>query len=61
VHGHAGHVRYVDIYRPARLDPALAISLTPAELARIEEAVPATAVVGARYQEHLMQHLDSER
>jgi aryl-alcohol dehydrogenase-like predicted oxidoreductase len=40
---------------------ALAISLTPAELARIEEAVPAAAVVGARYQEHLMQHLDSER
>jgi len=40
---------------------ALAISLTPAELARIEEAVPAGAVAGARYQEHLMQYLDSER
>jgi aryl-alcohol dehydrogenase-like predicted oxidoreductase len=40
---------------------ALAIALTPAERARIEEAVPAAAVAGARYQEHLMQFLDSER
>ncbi len=40
---------------------ALAIALTPAELARIEEAVPSSAVAGARYQEHLMQFLDSER
>ncbi|HWO23854.1 MAG TPA: aldo/keto reductase [Kofleriaceae bacterium] len=40
---------------------ALAISLTPAELARIEEAVPASAVAGERYQAFLMQHLDSER
>lgn len=40
---------------------ALAISLAPAELARIEEAVPAAAVQGTRYQEHLMQYLDSER
>ncbi len=40
---------------------ALAIELTPAELARIEEAVPASGVVGPRYQEYLMQYLDSER
>ncbi|HSK01855.1 MAG TPA: aldo/keto reductase [Kofleriaceae bacterium] len=40
---------------------ALAIALTPAELARLEEAVPASAVAGTRYQEHLMQFLDSER
>jgi aryl-alcohol dehydrogenase-like predicted oxidoreductase len=40
---------------------ALPISLSPAELARIEEAVPASAVAGSRYQEHLMQYLDSER
>jgi len=41
---------------------ALAVApLTADELARIEEAVPAGAVSGARYQEHLMQYLDSER
>ncbi len=40
---------------------ALAISLAPAELARIEEVVPAAAVQGTRYHEHLMQYLDSER
>jgi aryl-alcohol dehydrogenase-like predicted oxidoreductase len=40
---------------------ALAISLTPAEIARIEAAVPAEAVTGSRYQEQLMQYLDSER
>ena len=40
---------------------ALAISLTPAEIGRIEEAVPAEAVAGSRYQDFLMQHLDSER
>jgi aryl-alcohol dehydrogenase-like predicted oxidoreductase len=40
---------------------ALAVALTPAELARIEEAVPASAVAGTRYQEYLMQFLDSER
>lgn len=41
---------------------ALAIApLTPDELARIEDAVPASAVAGSRYQELLMQHLDSER
>jgi aryl-alcohol dehydrogenase-like predicted oxidoreductase len=40
---------------------ALVLSLTPAEIARIEEAVPAEAVAGSRYQDFLMQHLDSER
>jgi aryl-alcohol dehydrogenase-like predicted oxidoreductase len=40
---------------------ALAITLTPQEIARIEENVPAGAVAGARYQEAQMQHLDSER
>ena len=40
---------------------ALAITLAPEELARIEEALPPGAAAGARYQEHMMQHLDSER
>jgi len=40
---------------------ALAIQLSPAEVARIEEAVPASAVAGTRYAEALMKHLDSER
>ncbi|MBX5480409.1 MAG: aldo/keto reductase [Myxococcaceae bacterium] len=39
---------------------ALAVSLTPDELAALEEAVPAHAVKGARYGEQQMQHLDSE-
>jgi aryl-alcohol dehydrogenase-like predicted oxidoreductase len=46
-----------------QLDEALgaaAIALTPREVARIEEAVPAAAVAGARYQEPQMRHLDSE-
>jgi aryl-alcohol dehydrogenase-like predicted oxidoreductase len=38
---------------------ALAISLTAAEVARIEAALP--PAVGSRYQDYLMQHLDSER
>ena len=40
---------------------ALRVVLTPAELARIEEAVPAAAVAGSRYDEHQMRILDSER
>jgi aryl-alcohol dehydrogenase-like predicted oxidoreductase len=40
---------------------ALRVTLTPAELARIEEAVPAAAVAGSRYDEHQMRILDSER
>jgi len=40
---------------------AATIALSPSDVARIEEAVPASAVAGARYQELQMQHLDSER
>jgi aryl-alcohol dehydrogenase-like predicted oxidoreductase len=40
---------------------ALQVTLTPAELARIEEAIPASAVAGSRYDEHQMRILDSER
>ena len=40
---------------------ALQVTLTPAELARIEEAIPASAVAGTRYDEHQMRILDSER
>jgi pyridoxine 4-dehydrogenase len=40
---------------------ALAIVLTPADIARIEAAVPASAVAGTRYGAHEMQVLDSER
>jgi aryl-alcohol dehydrogenase-like predicted oxidoreductase len=40
---------------------ALAVQLSHAEVDRIEEAVPATAVAGTRYADALMQHLDSER
>jgi hypothetical protein len=40
---------------------ALAIALTPAEVAALEDAVPACAVAGTRYGEAMMAHLDSER
>jgi aryl-alcohol dehydrogenase-like predicted oxidoreductase len=40
---------------------ALQLTLTPADLAHIEDAVPATAVAGSRYDERQMQVLDSER
>jgi len=40
---------------------ALRVELSPAEIARIEEAVPASAVAGTRYDKHQMQMLDSER
>jgi len=40
---------------------ALSIALSPADLARIEAAVPAAAVAGTRYQEPQMRMLDSER
>jgi aryl-alcohol dehydrogenase-like predicted oxidoreductase len=40
---------------------ALKISLTPAEVDRIEAAVPPTAVAGTRYDESQMRVLDSER
>ena len=40
---------------------ALAIKLTAEDVARIEQAVPAAAVAGTRYQPYIMPHLDSER
>jgi aryl-alcohol dehydrogenase-like predicted oxidoreductase len=40
---------------------ALEVTLTPDEVARIEAAVPASAVAGTRYDEHQMRILDSER
>ena len=40
---------------------AMPIELTDAELARIEEAVPAAEVAGTRYDEHQMKMLDSEK
>ena len=46
-----------------RLDEALGalgVGLDASDLARIEEAVPADAVAGARYPEYSMPHLDGE-
>jgi len=40
---------------------ALDVKLSPSEIARIEEAIPASAVAGTRYDEHQMRALDSER
>ena len=40
---------------------AVHVALTPAELRRIEEAIPASAVAGSRYGEDQMRVLDSER
>jgi aryl-alcohol dehydrogenase-like predicted oxidoreductase len=40
---------------------ALEVSLTPQDVAAIERAVPKGAASGARYPEHSMAHLDSER
>ena len=40
---------------------ALRVTLTPADLQRIEGAVPPSAVAGTRYDEHQMRALDSER
>jgi aryl-alcohol dehydrogenase-like predicted oxidoreductase len=40
---------------------ALQVRLSPEELARVEEAVPASAVAGTRYGEQQMKVLDSER
>ena len=40
---------------------ALQVQLSPAELARIEEAIPASTVAGTRYDERQMRMLDSER
>jgi len=40
---------------------ALGIDLSPEDLARIEETVPASAVAGTRYDAHQMRMLDSEK
>ncbi len=40
---------------------ALAIELSPAEIAAIEQAIPASEVAGTRYAVPQMQQLDSER
>lgn len=40
---------------------ALDLSLTDDELRQLEDAVPAAAVAGARYDQHQMKILDSER
>jgi aryl-alcohol dehydrogenase-like predicted oxidoreductase len=40
---------------------ALEVTLTPADLARIEDAVPASEVAGTRYDAHQMRILDSEK
>jgi aryl-alcohol dehydrogenase-like predicted oxidoreductase len=40
---------------------ALELGVTSEELERIEQAMPADAVAGTRYDEAQMAHLDSER
>jgi aryl-alcohol dehydrogenase-like predicted oxidoreductase len=40
---------------------ALEVTLTREDVARIEDAVSASAVAGTRYDEHQMRILDSER
>jgi aryl-alcohol dehydrogenase-like predicted oxidoreductase len=40
---------------------ALDFELSPEDRARIEEALPADAIAGSRYQEQQMAQLDSER
>jgi aryl-alcohol dehydrogenase-like predicted oxidoreductase len=40
---------------------AVDVKLSAADLARIEEEIPASAVAGTRYDEHQMRMLDSER
>jgi aryl-alcohol dehydrogenase-like predicted oxidoreductase len=48
---------------PAQLAESLAalpINLSPAEMTRIEEAIPASAIAGDRYAAPHMQMLDSE-
>jgi aryl-alcohol dehydrogenase-like predicted oxidoreductase len=39
----------------------LQLKLSPADIARVEEAIPASAIAGTRYDEHQMRMLDSER
>jgi aryl-alcohol dehydrogenase-like predicted oxidoreductase len=57
-------VPLVGARRPDRLAEslgALALALTAQDLAAIEEAVPADAAAGTRYDSHQMRVLDSER
>ena len=39
---------------------AASLKLSPDDLARIEQAVPAGAVAGARYMPAVLAHMDSE-
>ena len=53
-----------EVLEPANSSPslgALQVELSSADLARIEQCVPATAISGTRYDEHQMRMLDSER
>jgi aryl-alcohol dehydrogenase-like predicted oxidoreductase len=40
---------------------SLEVNLSPSELERIEENIPASAIAGTRYDERQMSVLDSER
>jgi hypothetical protein len=40
---------------------ALAVTLTPADLARLDQIAPPGAAAGDRYDHHAMTLLDSER
>ncbi len=60
----ANVVPLVGARRRSQLDEALgalAVDLSPADLARLEAALPASAVAGTRYDQHQMKMLDSER
>ena len=60
----ASIVPVIGARKRSQLDEALGaldLQLHPEEVARIEQAIPASAVAGPRYAEPLMQHLDSER
>jgi aryl-alcohol dehydrogenase-like predicted oxidoreductase len=46
--------------RLAEALPAVGVSLTPADLAQIEQAVPASAAAGERYPAPVLSHMDSE-
>ena len=60
----ASIVPVIGARKRSQLDEALGareLELSPDEVARIEQAIPASAVAGPRYAAPLMQHLDSER
>jgi aryl-alcohol dehydrogenase-like predicted oxidoreductase len=61
---HSGIVPLVGARRRTQLAEslgALQVTLDPADVERIEAALPPTAVAGTRYDEHQMRVLDSER